>query len=81
MVVGLFNGVFFFSLSRPIPVLRAIVLASVVNAGLGYVLSRTIGYHYSAVGMVIGSLLFAVLASRSGLRLMSELDYYYYSAY
>lgn len=81
MVVGLFNGVFFFSLSRPIPVLRAIVLASVVNAGVGYVLSRTIGYPYSAVGMVIGSLLFAVLATRSGLRLMSELDYYYYSAY
>ncbi|MFQ5594589.1 MAG: hypothetical protein ACE5HA_10610, partial [Anaerolineae bacterium] len=74
MVVGLFNGVFFFSLSRPIPVLRAIMLASVVNAGVGYMLSRTIGYHYSAVGMVIGSLLFAVLATRSGLRLMSELD-------
>ncbi|MFQ5341360.1 MAG: hypothetical protein ACE5F6_07410 [Anaerolineae bacterium] len=81
MVVGLFNGVFFFSLSRPVPVLRAIVLASVANAGLGYLLSRTIGYQYSAVGLVIGSLVFAVLATRSALRMMGELDYYYYSAY
>jgi hypothetical protein len=81
MVVGLFNGVFFFSLSRPIPVLQAIVPASLVNAGVGYVLSRTISYEYSAVGMAIGSLVFAVLATRNALRMMKELDYYYYSAY
>jgi len=81
MVVGLFNGVFFFSLSRPVPALRAIVLASVVNAGVGYLLSRMIGYQYSAVGLVIGSLVFAVLATRSALRLMNDLDYFYYSAY
>jgi len=81
MVVGLFNGVFFFSLSRPIPVIRAIVLASLVCAVVGYVLSRTIGYQYSAVGMAVGSFTFAVLSIRNGLRLMSELDYFYYSAY
>ncbi len=81
MVVGLFNGVFFFSLSRPIPVIRAIGPASLVCAVVGYVLSRTIGYQYSAVGMAIGSFVFAVLSIRNGLRMMSELDYFYYSAY
>ncbi|MFQ5854647.1 MAG: hypothetical protein ACE5LU_03245 [Anaerolineae bacterium] len=81
MVVGLFNGVFFFSLSRPIPVLRAIALAAVVNVVIGYLLSRTISYQFSAVGMALGSLIFAVLATRSALRMMNELDYFYYSAY
>ncbi len=81
MVIGLFNGVFFFSLSRPVPVLRAIAPATVVNALVGYVLSRTIGYQYSAVGMTIGSLVFALLATRNALRMMSNLDYFYYSAY
>ena len=81
MVVGLFNGVFFFSLSRPIPVLRAIVPASLVCAVVGYLLSRTIGYQYSAVGMAIGSFTFAVLSIRNGLCMMSDLDYFYYSAY
>jgi len=81
MVVGLFNGVFFFSLSRPIPALRAIAPATLVNAVIGFVLSRTLGYPYSAVGMAIGSLVFAVLATRYALRVMRELDYFYYSAY
>lgn len=81
MVIGLFNGVFFFSLSRPIPALRAIVPATAVNAVIGYVLSRTVGYQYSAVGMAIGSLVFAVLATRYALAMMRDLDYFYYSAY
>ena len=81
MVVGLFNGVFFFSLSRPVPVLRAIAPASAVCAVVGYVLSRTVGYQYSAIGMAIGSLAFAALSIRNGLRIMSRLDYFYYSAY
>jgi len=81
MVVGLFNGVFFFSLSRPVPVLRAIVPASVVCAVVGYVLSRTVSYQYSAIGMAIGSLAFAVLSIRNGLHTMGDLDYFYYSAY
>ncbi len=81
MVVGLFNGVFFFSLSRPIPVLRAIAPASLVCAVVGYVLSRTIGYQYSAVGMAIGSFTFAALSIRNGLYMTSQLDYFYYSAY
>ena len=52
-----------------------------VCAVVGYVLSRIIGYQYSAVGMAIGSLTFAVLATRNALRMMSNLDYFYYSAY
>ena len=61
--------------------LRAIGPASLVCAVVGYVLSRIIGYQYSAVRMAIGSLTFAVLATRNALRMMSNLDYFYYSAY
>jgi len=81
MVVGLFSGVFFFSLSRPVPVLRSIIPATIACAVVGFVLSRTISYEYSAVGMAIGSLVFAVLAVWNALKLMDALDYYYYSAY
>ncbi len=81
MVVGLFSGIFFFSLSRPVPVLRSIIPATIVCAVVGFVLSRAISYEYSAVGMAIGSLVFAVLAVRHALKLMDNLDYFYYSAY
>jgi uncharacterized membrane protein len=62
-------------------VLRSIIPATVVCAVVGFLLSRTISYEYSAIGMTIGSFVFAVLAVWNALRLMNELDYFYYSAY
>jgi len=81
LVVGLFNSVFFFSLSRPGPVLRAIAIAMVVNGVVGYGLSRGVAYPWSVLGLVVGSLLFALLTIRSAVRLLDRLDYYYYAAY
>lgn len=81
LVVGLFNSVFFFSLSRPGPVLRAIVIAMVVNGTIGYGLSRGVAYPWSVVGLMAGSFTFALLTIRSAMRLLDRLDYYYYAAY
>lgn len=81
LVWGLMNGVFFFSLSRPRFALWSIGLATVINALVGFVLSRTLGYWHSVIGMVVGSLIFAVVTTRYALRVFGDLDYYYYSAY
>ncbi len=81
LVWGLMNGVFFFSLSRPTFVLRAMGMALVVNAFVGFVLSRTLAYWYSVVGLAIGSFVFALVTTRYAIRVFRNMDYYYYSAY
>lgn len=81
MAWGLMNSVFFFSLSRPMFVLQAITAAVVVNAVVGFVLSRTLAYWYSVVGLTVGALVFAAVSTRYAMRVFRNLDYYYYSAY
>ena len=81
MACGLMNSVFVFSLSRPMFVLQAITAAVVVNAVVGFVLSRTLAYWYSVVGLTVGALVFAAVSTRYAMRVFRNLDYYYYSAY
>ena len=78
---GLMNGVFFFSLSRPAFVLRAIGLAIAADASIGFVLSRTLDYWYSVVGLTVGAFIFAVVTTRYAMQVVWNMDYYYYSAY
>jgi hypothetical protein len=81
LVVGLMNGVFFFALSRPFFVLRPIIIAIVTSLVVGFVLSRVIDYWWSVAGMAAGSLVFSILTTRYVIRVLKNLDYYYYSAY
>lgn len=81
LVWGLLSAVFFFSLSRPGFVLKAITLALVVNLLIGLILSRAISYEYSVLGLVAGSLAFGALSTWYAHRVLNHLDYYYYSAY
>ena len=81
LVLSLLNGVFLFSLSRPRLVVPALSLALVVNASVGWYLSRSIDYWYGVVGLAAGALVFAVLTTASALRVLRRLDYYYYSAF
>jgi hypothetical protein len=81
LVVGLMNGVFFFALSRPFFVLRPIIAAIVTSLVVGFVLSRTLDYWWSVAGMAAGALVFSILTSRYVIRVLKDLDYYYYSAY
>ncbi len=78
---GLLNAIFLFSLSRPNFILRAIVLALIVNLVVGFALSRAISYEYSVIGLTAGSLTFGVLTTWYAFRVLNRLDYYYYSAY
>jgi hypothetical protein len=81
LVVGLMNGVFFFALSRPFFVLRPMIAAIITSLVVGFVLSRTLDYWWSVAGMAAGALVFSILTSRYVIRVLKDLDYYYYSAY
>ena len=80
-IIGLLNSSFFFTLSRPTFALQAMIPAFGVNVIVGFILSRAISYEYSVYGLVAGSIVFALLSTINGWRLMRSLDYYYYSAY
>lgn len=78
LVAGLMNCLFMFCLSQPRPVLHALGSGILVNFSLGFVLSRTMGYHMAVIGMLVGSGVFAGLSTRGVLKLLSDLDYYVY---
>ena len=81
LALGLLNSLFFFSLARPQVVVDCIWPAFLVNIGVGYFASRMISFEYSVLGLVAGSLVFAILTSRRANALFRNLDFYYYSAF
>ena len=78
---SLLNLSVFFWLSRPKLAMTALVPAIVANFAVGYLLSRMFSFHYAAVGLGVGGVLFAAISTVLCLRVMSNLDYYYYSAF
>ncbi|MDR8389778.1 hypothetical protein NC796_01430 [Aliifodinibius sp. S!AR15-10] len=79
--VGLMNTLFFFTLGRPEPVVRAMTIAILVNIVVGFVCSRWYSFEYAVVGLVAGGLTFAVITAVYARRFFGDLHYYYYSAY
>jgi hypothetical protein len=60
---------------------RAMAIAFAVNIAAGFVISRSVHYSGSVVGLLAGCIVLAVLGHRSVRRLLGDLDYYYYAAY
>ncbi|HEX4905840.1 MAG TPA: hypothetical protein VFU93_10335, partial [Acidimicrobiales bacterium] len=81
LALALMNASFFFVLSRPWPMIRAIGTGLALGVVVGYVLSRTVTYWWGGFGVPIGMGAFAVLSTIQTVRLMRNLDYAYYSAY
>lgn len=81
LVLGLFNSVFLFALSRPFFVLRALGAGFALNVVVGFVLSRVVSYELAVVGLTVGSCAFMLLSSLYARRAFNRLDYYYYSAH
>ncbi|MCX6134837.1 MAG: hypothetical protein NTU47_13575 [Ignavibacteriales bacterium] len=81
IAIGLYNGLFFFTLSRPEFVLRSIIPATAVNLLVALIASRCIHYEYGVLGLVAGGATFAVLSTRYAQEFFRNLDYYYYAAY
>ena len=80
MVIGLWNTSLLFRLSLPVDVFAAIAPAVAVDLFFGYLLSRLGSYHYAVAGFETGACCFAVLTTRSLLRRLKALDYYYLSS-
>jgi uncharacterized membrane protein len=80
-VWGLLNGALFFSLSRPHHALRPLAAGLAVGLAVGIVASRTGPYWTSVTGLTAGALVFAGLTTRNAVRVLRQLDYYYYAAF
>jgi hypothetical protein len=62
-------------------VVPALLAALLVNAVVGWQLSREESYWMAVVGLAAGALVFAVATTVAALRVLRRLDYYYYSAF
>lgn len=80
LAVALWNTSLLFRLAQPSDVLGALIPAILLNVVLGYALTRLGAYHYAAVGFTAGALLYAMLTTRSVLRRMQSIDYYYFAS-
>lgn len=76
----LMNAVILFSLSQPNMVVKAIIPAILTNLIIGFLLSRWISYEYAVIGLFIGTILLAILSTRSLIKVFKNLDYYLYAA-
>lgn len=81
LVFGLLNSLFFFTMNRPEFVLYSMMAAVVVNGITGFVCSRMFGFEYAVLGLIFGSMTFAIITGLIGKKFFRHLDYYYYSAY
>jgi len=78
---GMLNALYLFTLDSPKGPFRSILIACAVNLVVGFILSRTISYEYSVIGMVVGAAVFMILTLRDAITFFKKLDYHYYAAY
>ena len=81
MALGVFQCMFMITLSRPGMANRAVIIGIVTTLTVGVIVGQLASYPYSVLGVVAGSLAFAV-AARSSLRnLMHHADYFYFASF
>ena len=78
---GMMNVLYMFTMNRAKEGLNALIIAVLVNFSTGFLFSRIISYEYSVLGLLLGSIVFMVLTTRSVKRFFKKMDYYYYAAY
>jgi hypothetical protein len=81
LIYGLLNSLFFFTLNRPELVMYAMIASLFVNFVVGFLCSRIFGLEYAVIGLIAGSLVFAVATGLLAKRFFKHLDYFYYSAF
>jgi hypothetical protein len=81
LALGLYNCLFFFTLSRPEFAIRSIIAGLGVNVVVSLVLSRWIQYEFGVGGLVMGGLVFALMTMNYAQKFFDRLDYYYYAAF
>jgi hypothetical protein len=81
LTFGMLNSLYLFTLDASKTPPRALWYACLVNFSLGFLCSRFLGYEYSSLGMLAGSIFFAFYTYRTCRSYFMNLDYHYYAAY
>ena len=81
LTFGMLNVLYLYTLNVQKAALRILIIALLTNIIIGLFFSRMVSYEYAVLGMLIGSLVFAVLTTRFTLKFFKKLDYYYYASY
>jgi hypothetical protein len=81
LAVGLANSVFLFTLSRPGGVIRAAGAAAIASAGVGLAVTSFEPYYTAVLGLVAGSLMFAIITGLAARRTLRSGDYWLYAAW
>lgn len=80
-LVALHGVLVLLTLSRVELATRAVGIALAVNVAVGFVCSRAIHYSAAVGGLLAGSVVLMILTRRAAKKVLSQLDYYYYSAF
>ncbi len=81
LIYGLLNSLFFFTMNRPEFVLYSMIPSLGVNLIVGFICSRVFSFEYATVGLIFGSITFALISGLLAKKFFKHLDYFYYSAY
>jgi hypothetical protein len=81
LTLGLLNVLYCYTLNYDRKPLIALFMACLVNLVVGVLVSRTIGYEYSVLGMLAGSAAFMILTTKDTLNFFKNIDYHYYASY
>jgi len=81
LTLAMLNVLLLFTLNKSQKPLKALIIACVVNLGVGWWFSRVISFEYSVIGIFVGSIVFMVLTTRMVHAFYKKLDYNYYAAY
>lgn len=79
--IGLLNALFFFTLNKPAFSMYSMLAGLTVNFFVGFICSRVIALEYATIGLMAGSVCFAVISGLFARKFFKRLDYYYYSAF
>ena len=81
LTLGMLNILYMYTLNQHKKPVILILVSLLVNVTVGVFCSRWISYEYSAIGMLVGSTVFAILSTFITYKFFKKLDYYYYAAY
>jgi len=81
LIYGLLNSLFFFTMNRPEFVIYSMIPSLGVNLVVGFICSRVFSFEYATIGLIFGSISFALISGYLARKFFKHLDYFYYSAY
>jgi hypothetical protein len=80
LCIGLLNALILFSVAQPEMVGKSILIALLANIFVGFPLSRWFDHSYAVFGLLVGTIVFAIISYRWVIKVLKDIDYYLYAA-